>query len=221
MKKALLLLILLCPLVVFAQKKMKEGVVKYDVVDIKGSSMATAGLKGSKSAMYFNDAFAKVDATVMNGMMRTQVIRNYKTEGNVMVVDGIVGKKVVTMDKESKDAKDPKRGFDITYDTKDTRKIMGYNCSKVTMKSKTDNTVSVLYVTDKIMPAVSPFAHVFPDLKGFPLRYEIGRDGTRITYEAKEISNKINAKDFEIPTTGYERMTMEEFQKSLGKMGEE
>ena len=106
----------------------------------------------------------------------------------------------------------------ITYDAKTKKKISGYDCTKVTITSEDNGTVT-LFVTDKIDPTASPFERQFPGLKGFPLEFSANKGGARAVFTATEIGSKVNKSDFKIPSVkeGYERMTMDEFQKFIGK----
>ncbi len=78
-----------------------------------------------------------------------------------------------------------------------------------------------LFTTDKILPKESPFMKQYPNVVGFPLYFEVSKQGLVMKFEAKEVSAKIPKKAFEVPKEGYEKMTMEEFNKSVSKMGGE
>ena len=57
----------------------------------------------------------------------------------------------------------------------------------------------------------------FNDLKGFPLQYSINTQGMTMYLIAKNITKeKYGKNEFEIPS-GYEKMTLEEFQKMMGQ----
>jgi hypothetical protein len=198
----------------FAQAVLKEGYVKYKTTDVKGDGMAMLGMQNSTQAMYFSKKQYKIEADMLGGKMKTAAITDLKTQKSTLIVTGAGNiKKVVTYDEDTKKPK-----VTITYDAKTKKKISGYDCTKVTITSEENGTVT-LFVTDKIAPLASPFERQFPGLKGFPLEFSANKGGARAVFTATEIGSKAAKSDFKIPTVkeGYERMTMDEFQKFIGK----
>ena len=57
------------------------------------------------------------------------------------------------------------------------------------------------------------------DLDGFPLEYSMIMDQVSMTYQAQEISEKIDESEFEIDESGYRKVSLEEFMKSMGGFG--
>jgi hypothetical protein len=209
-----LALIGVAQLTAFAQAPLTQGYVKYKTTDVKGDGMAMLGMQNSTQAMYFTKKQHKIEADMLGGKMKTAAITDLKTKSSTLIVTGAGNiKKVVTY---TDDGKKPK--ITITYDAKTKKKILGYDCTKVSIKTEDGGTIT-LFVTDKIAPAASPFEGQFPDLKGFPLEFSANKGGARAVFTATEVGSKATKADFRIPTVkeGYERMTMDEFQKFIGK----
>jgi hypothetical protein len=193
---------------------LKQGYVKYKTTDVKGDGMAMLGMQNSTQVMYFTKKFYKIEADMLGGKMKTAAITDLKTQKSTLIVTGAGNiKKVVSYTEEPKKPK-----ITITYDPKTKKTISGYECTKATIKTEDGGTVT-LFVTDKIAPANSPFERQFPDLKGFPLEFSANKGGARAVFTATEIGSKAASSEFRIPTAkeGYERMTMDEFQKFIGK----
>jgi DNA gyrase/topoisomerase IV subunit A len=172
------------------------------------------GMQNSTQAMYFNKKQYKIEADMLGGKMKTAAITDLKTQKSTLIVTGAGNiKKVVSYNEEPKKPK-----VTITYDTKTKKKISGYECTKVIITTSENGTIT-LFVTDKIAPTASPFERQFPGLKGFPLEFSTNNGGARAVFTATEIGSKTTKSDFKIPSVkeGYERMTMDEFQKFIGK----
>ena len=204
--------------VISAQAKIKEGYVKYEVSDVKGEGMATMALKNSKQIYFFSKKHNKVDAQMAGGMVRTTVVGDNITESSVLYTDGAVGKKMVNYTKAERDKQDSKMGkYKITTDVKVTKNILGYVCTKQILRGE-DGEI-IVFTTDKITPAKNPFRQ-FGDMKGFPLEFMVNQGGVVATFTAKELGGKIGKTEFDIPKAGYEKMTMQQFNKMLGKLSD-
>ena len=220
MKKLILLTAFIAASIVAHAQTIKQGYVKYQVSNVSGEGMAAFGLKGAKQVMYFSKKFTKIGNDMQNGMAKTDVVIDNKTQKSTLITSGIaLGKNVVSYGTE--DPKGNKKAkFTITYDPKSTKTIIGYACTKAVLKNE-DGEV-ILWITDKIAPANSPFYRQFPDLKGFPLEFQVLQTSVRATFTATEVGSSVDKAVFAIPTKkdGYEQMTMEEFNASLSKKGQ-
>ncbi len=58
----------------FAQKKIKEGFVKYEITDIDTNQPELAVMKGTKMDIYFTNDQQKMDMKIMGGLVRIQTI---------------------------------------------------------------------------------------------------------------------------------------------------
>lgn len=203
----------------FAQS-IKEGYVKYEVSSVKGEGMAINALKGAKQTMFFSKKFTKISNDMQRGIAKTDVVIDNKTKKNTLITSGIaLGKNVVSYGMEDPTGKKATK-YKISYDPKATKKIIGYTCTKAILKSEASEIT--LWITDKVAPINSPFFRQFPDLKGFPLEFEVAQESGRATFTATEIGSKVDKAEFAIPTKkdGYEQMTMAEFEAMLQKKGQ-
>ncbi len=220
MKKIFFLAALLASASLTFAQTIKEGYVKYQVSNISGDGMASYGLKGSKQIMYFSKKYTKIANDMQNGLVKTDVVIENKTQKSTLITNGVaLGKNVVNYGTEDPKG-NKKTKFTITYDTKAKKTIIGYECTKAILKNE-DGEI-VLWITDKIAPASSPFARQFPELKGFPLEFQVNQSTVRATFTATEVGSKADKSVFAIPTEkeGYKHMTMEEFNSMLTKKGQ-
>ena len=71
---SLLLVCTFASLTTFAQKKISNGNVKFEITELEGDSPQLSMLKGTLINMAFSGGKQKMDLAVMGGMMRVQTI---------------------------------------------------------------------------------------------------------------------------------------------------
>lgn len=206
----------------FAQKKIKgEGFVKYTITDVKGEGAEM--MKGTMLNIFITEDKSHTDMNMMDGMMLIKIYVDTKNKEATMLMD-VMGKKTsVKIDltkEEIKEMKEEGSKTVYTYDKKITKKILGYKCYQVKVKSAKGNEM-IMFITEKIdlKPATAEgmgdqSGIDYNSLKGFPLEYTIVvKQGTAMTYTAKEVSGKVDESVFDIDDEGYKKMSMEEFSK--------
>jgi GLPGLI family protein len=209
----------------FAQKKISNGHVTYEITDIKSEMAELAMLKGTEMELYFNDGNQKMAIALMGGLMRIQTILNNNAKNQNTVLMDMMGKKIqlAGLDEEAM-KQNPmmslgNAGENLEYkiNKKDKKKIAGYKCRKATAKLPQGMEMNV-YVTKKIQPKNSLMQKALGGLEGFPLEFTIDTGaGVAVTFAAQEVEGNFDAATFNIPD-GYKKMTLEEFQKEMGGM---
>lgn len=226
MKKIFQLTFLLVALVslsasTFAQKKIKEGVVKYEL-DMKEQDGAMAELGGTTLDFYFNDKMQRMDMKLMGGMMRIQTIIPFGNVKDAIMLMDMMGQKMQLIELEDKDLKASSNLLDVdgiaevVYDENDKKEIAGYSCYKAQVKMD-DKTEMTYYITEKIEPPIGTKSKEKTKLKGYPLQMIIDNQEIRMNFVATEVLGKLEKGAFDVPE-GYTKMTMEEFQKLMGNM---
>ena len=198
-----------------AQKKISNGKVVYEVTDISSDMPEAQMVKGSELVYFFIGDDQKIDMSMMGGMMRVQSMFQAKNDTPVVLMD-MMGKKV-QLDLSEEEAKmtQPDMGdIDITYLKSERKEIAGYKCSKAKIDAGEGVTFEV-YLTDRINPEASYFQELFKGIQGFPLQFYVEMEGVGLTLTAKSVDGRVDADAFEVPA-GYEKMTAEEFGKSMG-----
>lgn len=220
-----LILFTLTTITTFAQKKISNGKVQYELTELEGDSPELAMLKGTLISMYFMGNQQKMDLAMMGGLMRVQTIMDAKDPKNSTVLMDMMGQKIQIADAGEEFSNQMGAGmltqgstedFKITYDKKDKKTIAGYKCRKATLKGKEGPAIE-MYVTKKINPENSQFQQMFKNLEGFPMQIMVKAQGIGITLTAQEVKPDIDAANFSVPE-GYTQMTMKEFSEQMGGM---
>ncbi len=212
--------------VAFAQKKLTNGVVKYEITDIDSESPEVAMLKGSEMALYFLDDLSRMAFSLMGGLVQVQTITNAGDPKNPALLLDLMGQKIqlVGLGENLPSPMSFAQGnpgeqgkLKVTYDKKDKKKIAGYKCRKAIVRP--ENGVELaFYVTKKIKPKNNLFAQTIEGFEGFPLQYIIETPfGVSVTLTATEVLASVSSSDFDVPK-GYRQMTLEEFQKEMGEL---
>ena len=174
-------------------------------------------MQGTVIETSFRNELVKTNMSIMGGMIRNQTILDSKKKKGVMLYD-MMGRKIA-VDLDMGETVENIPDYTITYDKKDVKTIAGYKCYRADIDVKGKDDKMVMYVTEKIAPTGSQLNEQFKDLKGFPLQYQMDQGGLKMTLKASEVSTTMpDSKAFDVPD-GYEKMTMEEFQKMAGSMG--
>lgn len=207
-----------------AQKKIKEGVVKFEMSTDGNDSPELAMMGNMTLDFYFTGNMQRMDMNMMGGMMRIQTIVPVEKPEEAAILMDMMGQKfqLVELSEEDINGSNSFMNMDnvsnVTYDEKDKKEIAGYPCYRADLKM--DNGISMqYYITEKIQPPLGLKKKDQPVLKGYPLEMTIntGQDFDMV-FVAKEILKDVPKDSFKIPD-GYTKKTMEEFEKEMGNMG--
>lgn len=208
----------------YAQKKIKEGAVKFELAtDTENDSPEMAMLGGTTLDFYFNDEKQRMDMNMLGGMMKVQSIIPIKSPKDAAILMDMMGQKIQLIGLSEDDLKGNYNMMNvdgiqsITYDVKDKKEIAGYPCYKA--KVKMDNDMAMeYYITEKIQPPLGVKGKSDNTLKGYPLEMIIDTgQGMKMTFKAKEVTTKLPDNAFTVPE-GYQKMTMKEFEEMTGGM---
>lgn len=210
----------------FSQKKLKEGSVKFEMnMDGMQDSPEAAMMGGTTLTFYFKDNTQKMDMNMMGGMMRIQnIIPMDNLKEGTMLMD-MMGQKiqVIDMNEEQLSKNNNFMNMDnvseIKYDEKNKKEIAGYPCYFAELTTN-DGMKMKYYITEKIQPPmpVAKKNEVANSLKGYPLEMIVDTgQGVEMTFTAKEVSSEVPEGTFKVGE-GYQKMTMEEFEKQMGGM---
>lgn len=189
----------------FAQQRViAECTVTYAIsVDSTFKDNALAGnLKSATKTVFIKGNNCRTDLV---STAFTQSIFFDKTKGTATILRELGSNKFITK-LDSAQWLLQKHEFDsmtITI-TKDTKKIVGYDCKKALLQLK-NGKVYELYFTPSLLPSVREFEYEFKDIPGFVLAYQVlSADGKKINYTATKFNiNPVQASKFDIPSSGY------------------
>lgn len=232
MKNLINLFLLLVPFVaVTAQKSMTEGYIKMEITDIKAESddpnmaMGLEMMKGSVTEIYFIEGKYKTTMNMMGGMIAMQNVVDVSTKKMDMLFDAMGNKMWIDSNldevKESADQTNGMEDFDISYDKSETKSILGFEAYKATITiPNTPGTTVEGWITEEINTDANIIQGMADlKLKGFPLEFSVKNPQMTMTFAATDIKESVDKSVFDFNTTGYKKMTMKEFQETMGGMG--
>jgi len=196
----------------FAQKKISEGTISYDIVINTASEKTQAAdfLDGATSTVYLKGNKSRVEMVSSLGMQST-IIDGAK---NTIAIIKEFGeqKYIINMTPEEYKAAN-ERGNNVTFSyTDDTKTIAGYNCKKAIGKLPSGATFTVWYTPD-LVPENKEYQYTNRALPGLAMEYESAIGKMQVTYTVSKISlSPVPAAKFELPKSGYRVMTYKESQ---------
>ncbi|MEO1261250.1 MAG: hypothetical protein AAFZ15_20775 [Bacteroidota bacterium] len=210
----------------FSQKKLKEGVVKFQLnMDKMGGDSPEMAMMGNTTLdFYFKGKKQKMDMNMMGGMMRIQTIIPLENPQEGTILMDMMGQKIQITEMnedelaESNNFMNMDNVKEVTYNEKDQKNIAGFPCyfAKVTTK---DDMVMKYYITEKIQPPMPVKKKDANILKGYPLEMIIDTgQGVEMVFTAQEVSREFSDEVFKTGE-GYTPMTMSEFQEKMGALG--
>ncbi len=217
MKKYSLISILLLAVSVsvFAQRKVSELMLSYDMKVTSGN--AEPGLAdafdGATTTVYIKGNLTRSEMT--SALFSSTTIHDSKAGTAVALKEVSKQKLLIKMTPENWTEKN-KRYDGITFtNTGETKTIAGYKCVKAQAKL-TDGTVFTVFYTTDIIPENREFENMmFKNLNGLPLEWELSEGKLKIQYTLSKISmNPIPVSKFDIPKSGYREMTYDESKKT-------
>lgn len=207
-----------------ALAQIDKGYLKLEITDIKSDDQMMQSqlnmMKGTTMGIYFSQTKSKSVTEMMGGMAKIVRLINPVTAQNIMLFDvEMMGQKTL-IDMSDQEENKSKVNFEVFKD--DVKEILGFKAFKVRASvGDGANQVNMdLYVTEEITTPNGGFQGMdFEGLTGCPLEFVMKGPGFEMVYSATEFKKEISDADFEVNTAGYEKKTMEEFQKSMGGMG--
>ena len=211
MKTKLISLLCLILLVGSISAQTFEGKITFGIdYELPEVMEAQRSMLPSEMIIYIAKGHVRIEQKTMMG--DNNVITDTKSKTSVLLMNMMGKKMAITMTDDGKEKPTPK----IVY-SKDTKKIAGYECKNATYITEDEageEQEMEVYYTEEIPSEAND---KLPGLKGYPLEYTINAQGMIMTLSAKTVSKeKVSKKLFEIPE-GYEKMSMEDFKKSMGQ----
>ena len=226
------LLVILCLIFfffyMFSQKSISQGMVVMEITEISSPDPQTASMmemmKGSQTEINFNTQSHASKMSMMGGMVEVKTYVSNETKVFDMLMD-MMGQKYwiqSTLDDLAKDEQAQKAAnAKVEYNKDQKKKIMGYDCYAMTVIMPDNAEMKVTgYVTEEIKTD----ANIIQGLQavkfaGFPIEYTVETPMMKLTMSAVDIKDKVDTTKLTPQTSGYTKMTMEEFKQKMGGMG--
>ena len=220
MKKTLNLFIVILFLLVesncYAQKRITEGTITYDIVVNTGNSNPSIAdmFDGATSIVYLKGYQTRFERVSSLGVESTIV--DGKT-GNVTVLKEYGEQKyMITLTPANwKDANKKYEGITFKYED-EYKDVAGYKCQKAVGTMKDGTTINVFFTKDLITNN-REFEYAYKSLPGLAMEYETTIGNLKVTYTVSKVNFSIvPASKFELPKSDFRVMTYEE-SNSAGK----
>lgn len=197
-----------------------EGVIQYKITyeNLPAEMAGYESMLPSEATSTIKGHLVKMEQPLSMGMKQVTIMDN-KAESGVLLMDMMGKKMAIVLDKESREKYEENQEEPVFKYTDEKKTIAGYDCKKALMilpaqEGQEEVTLEIFY-TDKID---SPGINQMKGLKGFPLEYSTSNGTFLMTLTAANVEKKkINEQAFAIPD-GYEHMTFDQFQQSMGGM---
>src|SRR6185369_17182948 len=194
----------------FAQKKLSEGSIVYNVVVNTNdpNPKLADGFDGATNTIYIKGKLSRSELVSVFGTQST--IIDGRT-GNVNVLKEYGDKKYM-ISMTPADWIEANQKYDsvaFTY-LDEYKTIAGYNCRKAIGKLKNGESFTVYYTTE-LVPENQNFQYSNRTLPGLALEYESSLGKNKVVFSASKISfDPVPASKFDLPKSGFRIMTYKE-----------
>jgi GLPGLI family protein len=194
----------------FAQKKLTEATISYDIVINTNNSTPQGAdmLDGAVSVIYLKGNSSRSEMISSLGTQSTIV--DGKTGSVTILKDYGEQKYMISMTPDNwKQSNRKYEGISFTFEN-EFKTIAGYNSQKATGKLADGSTFTV-YFTRDLVPVNKDFQYLNKNLPGLAMQYEAIMGKQKVTYTVSSINfNPVPAAKFDLPKSGYRTMTYEE-----------
>ncbi len=227
----IVVLFLILPTIGNAQEAISEGVITMELTDVDSEDQQMAAqlemMKGTETNYYFNNAKYLTTSNMMGGMVKMQNLFRVSDEQLTLLFDVMGQKMMVESSKEERMEMEAEQnaaleGIEVVYDKEDTKEIMGYKCHKAMIETNEGEIPMklIMYISpevkasNKMIQGLQGF-----EIDGFPMELVMDMGKMSMTYTTTEISRDLDNSIFNLETSGYKKMTLDEFQEQMGAMG--
>ena len=206
----LLVLAVIISSALYAQKRLTEATISYDIVINTNNDQPQAAdlLDGATSVIYLKGNSSRSEMISSLGTQSTIIDGK---SGNVTVLKDYGEQKyMINMTAANwKESNKKYEGIVFTY-VEEYKMIAGYNCQKAIGKL-TDSTSFTVYFTRELVPVNKDFQYLNKNLPGLAMQYEAAMGKLMVTYTVSNISfNPVAQIKFDLPKSGYRVMTYAE-----------
>lgn len=194
----------------FAQRKLTEATISYDIVINTSNKNPQAAdlLDGATSVIYLKGNSSRSEMISSLGTQAT--IIDGKSGEVTILKDYGEQKYMIKMTPDNwKQSNKKYEGISFTY-FNEFKTIAGYNCQKAVGKLS-DSTSFTVYFTRDLLPVNRDFQYLNRNLPGLAMQYEASLGKMQVTYTVSSVNfNPVPQTKFDLPRSGYRVMTYEE-----------
>jgi len=202
-----------------------QGTITMEITDISSDNAQMAQvaemMKGTQTKVFFKGDKSVTQMDMMGGMVKMNMFTQVEGEFD-MLMDAMGQKFWVNMPKtEIAQMKAKAPEMEISYDKADKKTIAGYECYKMNVVVDADSEMNIsAYITEDLEFQAPVMQGVdMTQFAGFPLEYTMEGGPMQMTITTKEFLKTVDESVFEMNTSGYKKMTMDELQSMGGGGG--
>lgn len=212
----LLTIVFLVPTALFAQKKLVEATITYDIAINSNDAKPNAAdlLDGATNVIYLKGYFSRSEMKSSLGTQAT-IIDGKSGEATMLKDYGEQRYMIKLTPKEWAESNKKYDSVSFSY-INEYKTIYGYKCQKVIGKVN-DSTTFTVYFTPDLVPINKDFEYMNRSLPGLAMQYESIKRGKVVTYTVSDINFKpVPVTKFDLPKAGYRVLTYEESKMGIG-----
>lgn len=193
------------------ENSLTEGVIEYDAT-VVDESHPMAGLAPSSATVKFKENKFELEMSTM-GIFNTMFVSNPGRRTLTQMVK-FMDIKNACIQKESDLINENKDYVVLLEETKETKKIAGYNCKKVKATMANDPSVVFdVYYTDELGGDSINYLSPYRQIKGMLMQYRLKKLGLEMCFTAKAVKDEeIKDETFDVPAY-YKIVTRPEMEK--------
>ena len=167
--------------------------ISVKAIDTSQQVRQNASLLGNSTLkMFFSEDNMRVEYK-MGKLYVSTLVLNRGTGVALTLMDGAMGKFAVLKGADELEFTDVKKDSNaVIVDLKETKKILGYSCRKIMLRSNAE--IATYWITDEIPVDAISAEMINPNLPGFPLEFSKIAEGLKMTYKASNISFELENK---------------------------
>lgn len=198
-----------------------EGVIVYEI-SFPGLNLdeRTKALMPKEMKLYLKGDQQRLEMQQTTGV-KSVTISDSKAQTSTILMDIMEKKMAMKVTKEDMEKELAKvKAPQIVYSDV-TKTIAGYTCKKAELVQEDGKKSTIFYTEDIKMDPMSTASwnYQMPQLKGFPLEFEMDQKGTKMKMTAIKVSKELVPLNlFAIPE-GYQEITRDQLQNSLKSSG--
>lgn len=204
------LIVLTGSMEVFAQRRLTEATISYDIVINTSTDKPQAAdlLDGATSVIYLKGNSSRSE---MISSLGTQATIIDGKSGNVAILKEYGEQRyMISMTPDNwKQSNMKYEGVSFTY-SNEFKTIAGYNCQKA-IGRLADGTSFTVYFTKELVPVNKDFQYLNKNLPGLAMQYEANIGKMVVTYTVSSINfNLVPQAKLDLPKAGYRIMSYDE-----------
>ncbi|NRA12880.1 MAG: DUF4412 domain-containing protein [Crocinitomicaceae bacterium] len=181
----------------FSFAQLEEGYFQYSIsvepIDTTLEAKQKAGmLRNSKMEIYFAKNMARIDFS-MGTMYKTSTVINQDSSLSLSIMESKMGKFASVKPLDEMNLSKPIIDSNVIITNFDEeRKILGYNCRKITIEK--DESTTMYWITDEIKLDNIVANVVHPNIPGFPMYFSKIEDGVELIFQISNLEKLIKDK---------------------------